>query len=136
MATLVWTNCYLSINSVVESDHVRSLTLNYEAELLDDTAMGDDTRSRKPGLLNWSVEAELFSDLADGDTDELLFALVGAAAFPIIVKPNGAATSTTNPSFTGNAVLENWGPVSGAVGDMGVTRARFLSAGTLTRAEA
>lgn len=136
MATLVWTDAYLTINAVDESDHVRSLTLTYEAELLDDTAMGDTTRSRKPGLLNWSVEAELYSDLADSDLDERLFALVGAAAFTLVMAPNGSSISATNPSFTGLAVLESWGPIAGSVGDMAVTRARFMSAGTLARAEA
>ena len=135
MATLVWTDAFLSINGIVESDHVRSLTLNYAAELQDDTAMGDDTRSRLPGLLDWSIDADLYHDLADGDLSELLFALVGAAPFEVIVKPNGSGTSTTNPSYTGNAVLERFPLIRGSVGDMAVASVTFQSAGTLVRAE-
>ena len=65
MATLVYTNAYLMINGVDLSDHVKSLNLTYEAEMLDDTVMGTTgTRSNKPGLKNWSLEVEFLQDYA------------------------------------------------------------------------
>ena len=64
MATFSYKNAYLAIGSAsgvggtALSAWVRSLTLNYEAESLEDTAMGDTFRSRLAGLKDWSVDVE------------------------------------------------------------------------------
>lgn len=136
MATLIFKDAYVSINSVDLSDHVKSVTLNYEAEMQDDTAMGDTTRSNMAGLLNWSVDVEFLQDYAANEVDATLFSLVGAAAFPIILKPNGSATAVTNPKFTGNAVLASYTPMGGGVGDLAMAPITLSPAGTLTRATA
>ncbi len=136
MATLVWTDAFFLVNSIEESDHTRSLTLTLNAELLDETAMGQTTRINKPGLLNWSLEVELYHDTVDADISERMFALVGAAAFGIEVRPNASTGVTaTNPSFIGNAVLEGMPIISGSVGDMAIMSVTFQSAGALARAE-
>ena len=134
MANMVLYNAYISVNSVDLSDHCHSLTLNYEAEMLDETMMGDLTRSNKPGLKNWSADAEFESDFAAGEVDATLFPLIGANAFALVIKPDNSAVSSTNPSFTGNAVLENYQPLGGTVGELSMTSCTFRSAGTLVRA--
>ena len=133
MATIIYTNAFVSVNAVDLSDHVRQVTLTYEAELQDETAMGQGTRKNKPGLLNWSLEVEFFQDFAAGEVDATLYPLVGAAAFTVAVRPVNAAISTTNPEYTGPAVLASYQPVSGSVGDMGMTPTSFQPAGTLVR---
>lgn len=139
MATLVYTDAYLSVNAVVLSGWVRSLTINYEAEMLDDTAMGTTgTRSNRPGLKNWSMDVEFLQDFVAGGPDATLFPLVGAAAFAIEGRPTSAAVGATNPKYTGNAVLETYPPLSGEVGVLGTASATFRSGGgsALTRATA
>ncbi len=136
MAIFVWTNMYLMINSVLESDHVKKVTLAYGADMLDNTPMATAaTRTRMAGLYDWSMTVELMDDMADGDVDDLLFALVGAAAFPMILKPTQAATAATNPSIRGNAVLEG-NPMGGSVGDLAIKPLVFQSAGVLSRNDA
>jgi len=134
MATFVYTDASVVVNSVDLSDHVKSCTLNYEAEMLDDTVMGDTTRSNIAGLLNWSIDVEFLQDFASAKVDATLFTLVGAAAFTVTVKPTSASVSATNPSFSGSAVLESYPPMSGSVGDLETASATFRSAGTLARA--
>jgi hypothetical protein len=134
MATFVYTDASVVVNSVDLSDHVKSCTLNYEAEMLDDTVMGDTTRSNIAGLLNWSIDVEFLQDFASAKVDATLFTLVGAAAFTVTVKPTSGSVSATNPSFSGSAVLESYPPMSGSVGDLETASATFRSAGTLTRA--
>ncbi len=134
MATFVYTDASVVVNSVDLSDHVKSCTLNYEAEMLDDTVMGDTTRSNIAGLLNWSIDVEFLQDFAAAKVDATLFTLVGAAAFTVTVKPTSASVSATNPSFSGSAVLESYPPMSGSVGDLETASATFRSAGTLARA--
>lgn len=133
MATLIWDDAQVVINGVDLSDHVRQVTLNYSAEMQDETAMSRDTRINKPGLFNWSLEVEFNQDFAASEVDVTLFPLVGAAAFPITVRPTTGAISATNPEYQANAVLESYGPIDGSVGDLAVVTASFQSAGTLTR---
>ena len=107
--------------------------LNYNAEMLDGTVMATAaTRIHRPGLFDWSVDVTVFDDFADADLDDLIFALVGAVAFPIIVRPTQAVIGATNPEFRGNVVLEG-DPVGGTVGELAGKTLTFQSAGVLTR---
>lgn len=117
MATLIYDDAYFTINSVNLSDHVKSLTLNYEAEAQDDTAMSDNTRSSLGGLKNWSVSVEFHQDYAAGEVDVTVFSLVGTST-AIEIRPTSAAVSATNPSYTGNGMVTTYSPLSGAVGDI------------------
>jgi hypothetical protein len=133
MATFVFTNGYVSINGQDHSNHVRGVTLEVNAELQDDTVMGDTTRSRTPGLLDWTLTVEYLQDFADNDIDEDLFALIGAAAFAIAVRPVNTTISASNPEYQGNAVLESYAPIQGTVGEMAGFTAVFRAAGALVR---
>ena len=139
MATLMYSDATFVCNSVDLSNHVRSLTLTYEAEMLDDTVMGTSgTRSNRPGLKNWSFEVTFLQDFAAGSVDATLFPLVGAVAFPVTSKPTSAAVSVTNPQYSGNAILESYPPIAGEVGAMAEATASFRAGGgsTLIRATA
>lgn len=133
MANLVFKNAYVLINSVDLSDHVRQVTLNYKAEQQDDTAMGDSARSRIPGLLDWDLDIEFFQDYASGKVDATLFSLVGAAPFAIAVRPVNTTIASTNPEYQGNAVLESYQPMGGAVGENLMAPTKFMGVGALTR---
>lgn len=133
MAIAVMTNAYVSINSVDLSDHVTAVTVDYSAEIHDSTAMGSGFRSNVAGFKNWTITVDFHQDYASSSVDATLFDLVGAAAFPIHVKPVNATISATNPDFTGNAILENYQPVTARIGELGTVSVTFRSAGTLTR---
>lgn len=134
MATQAFTDAFVSINSVDLSDHVRSVTLNYAAEMLDETAMGATTRTRKGGLKDWSLEVEFNQDFAASEVDVTLFSLVGTT-FTVIVRPdNSEGVGTTNPNYTGTGILESYPPLAGAVGDLHTTSITIQSAGALSRA--
>jgi len=133
MAVFVMTNAYVLINSQDHSNHVKEVTLEYNAELQDDTVMGDTTRSRSPGLLDWKLTVEYLQDFADNDVDEDLFSLVGAAAFAVAVRPVNTTISAANPEYQGNAVLESYSPVKGAVGELAGFTAVFVAASALVR---
>jgi hypothetical protein len=130
MATLIYTDAYFLLNAVNVSGWTRSLTLNYEAEMLDDTVMGTTgTRSNRPGLKSWSIDAEFLQDFVAGGPDATLFPLVGAVPFPIEMRPTSAAAGPNNPKYTGNAVLETYPPLSGEVGALGTITATLRSGG-------
>ena len=133
MATLVWTDGYITINGVDCSNHCRGITLTYNAEMIEDTVFGATARTKKPGYKNWNVQAILEQDFAANSVDATLFPLVGANAFAVAVRPLSAAQNSTNPTFSGNVVLESYQPLQGGVGELLQTTVTFQSAGTLTR---
>lgn len=133
MAKHVLTDASLVINSVDLSDHVRSVTLNYEAELQDDTTMGDDTRTNLGGLKNWSMDVEFTQNYDASKVDATLFSIVGSAV-TVVLKPTSAAVGATNPSYTGTGVIGSYSPIGNSVGDLAVAPVTIAAAGTLTRA--
>ena len=125
-------NAMFEINGTDLSDHVESLTLNYSAEMLDSTAMGDTTRVRKGGLKDWSADVNFHQDLAATEVDATLFTLVGTTAC-VQIRACNACSSAGNPDFSGIVILESYNPLGGAVGAMLDSPSTFQSAGTLSR---
>ena len=134
MATRVISDAFISFDAVDLSDHVRSVTLNYSAELLDDTAMGDTTRSRKGGLFDWSVSVEFYADEASSNVMQTFFAKVGATTAIILRPDNSEGVSATNPNYTGTGIVGGFPLVAGSVGELQMTTVDIQAAGTLTRA--
>lgn len=135
MASLVLTDCFVSLGGTDVSTYVRSVTLPYSVELLDDTTMGDTTRVNKPGLKVWQADIEFQNDFTDNLIDEILFGLVGTS-FTMIVRPTSSAVSTSNPNYTGTGVMENYNPFGQSVGELVTSRVTIKSAGALSRATA
>jgi hypothetical protein len=133
MATLVFTNALVEVDGVDISDHISEFTLNYSAELLDETAMGDNTRVRKGGLLTWSFDATAHQDFAANELDATLFALVGTSSC-WEVRPQNICSSANNPIFSGIGMLETYNPVGGTVGALLDTQITVQSKSTLDRA--
>lgn len=134
MASFVLTDAYVSINGVNLSDHVRSVKITYKADIVDNTAMGATAHTRLPSLKDWSAEVEFNQDFAASNVDATLFPLVGASAFAVEFRPTSLAASSTNPKFTGNALLESYPPLGGKVGDLATATASLMGTGALTRA--
>lgn len=134
MAKFVWKDAFLTVNGVDLSDHVRSLTLNYPGAPVDATAMGDTSRVRLQGITEWNIDVTFTQDFDSGSVDATLFPLGQQdAAFAIEVRPDNSAVSKSNPSFTGNAMINNYQVVGGTVGDLAESTCTFLSRGALTR---
>lgn len=133
MASHMLYNAYVKVNNVDLSDHVKSVTLNYGANQLDDAAMSDETEINLAGIKNWSASVTFDQDYAAAKVDATLFPLVGAAAFPFAIRPDAGAISATNPEFVANATLASYPPVTGTHGDKHRVTAEFNCAATLVR---
>ena len=133
MAVLVLTNAYISVNSVVLSDHGNSVTVNYEVDQIEVTAFGDGGHKFTGGLQNNSIEMTLNQDFATSNVEATIYPLVGTTT-TVVIKPNGATTGATNPSYTiTNAYLAAHTPVAGAVGELAQTTLTFTG-GTIAKA--
>ena len=133
MAEIHLRNAFVKINTVDLSDHVRSVTIAYGAEILDKTAMGDSSRTRIAGLKDWSCDIEFNQDFAAAKVDATLFSLVGSTDFAIKIKAVNSAPSATNPQFAGRVLLESYPPLGNAVGELATVSVTFQGDGDLSR---
>lgn len=133
MAAIVLTNAQVLVNAVDLSAFVRSVKINYKADSPEMTPMGQTTKNRLPGLKDWELDIEFNQDWALTSVDATLFPLVGAAAFPIEVRPVAAARSTTNPGYTGNGLLTDYPILGNKVGEVAVAPIKIMGTGALAR---
>lgn len=134
MAKIVLKDASVVVGGNDISDHVSSVTLTYEADAVEKTAMGDDTHNNIGGTLkNWSLEAELHSDYAVAELDSILFPLVGTEV-SVVVKATSAAVGASNPSYTGQGIVTSYPPLGGSVGDLATGSLSVAPAGDLARA--
>jgi hypothetical protein len=135
MPIMVLTDVFLSIGGVDLSDHVDQVTLSYSADVIDKTAFGTaGTRQRVGGLKDWSMSFQVQSDEAAGSVSATLFPLVGATTAVIMRPKKATAVSATNPNYQGNAVLENFNPLDGGIGELARSSSTLQGDGLLTRA--
>jgi hypothetical protein len=133
MATLVYTNAKFEVNGVDLSAHASEVGLNYASEMQDETAMGDDTRIRKGGLKDWSVDVTFHQDFGATAVDKTLFSIVGTTVC-VEIRPQNICSTAINPIYSGIAVIESYNPLGGSVGALLDAPVTFQSAGTLARA--
>lgn len=136
MATHVLDDVFVSVNAVDLSDHLKSSTLTYEGEAIDQTAMGDSTRKHIGGLKNWNLELMFYQDYAGSSVDATLFPLVNTTT-AIIVRPVATGgVSATNPNFTGTGLVQAYPPITGEIGSSHEVTCSIVAASDLTRATA
>lgn len=132
----VWKNGFIGINGVALSDHARDITLDTSvAELANDTH-GDNVQEKVAGLEDWTITATFLQDFAAGKVDITLNTIGGVGHTPFSIEVGADATtavSTTNPRYSGMAILTNYKPLSGAHGVNLEATATFRPNSQLTR---
>jgi len=78
---------------------LRSFSLESTAETIEDTSMGDTSRTYKVGLKTFTGTASVFFD----ETDTAQTALVAGAEITLNVYPEGASSGDTY--YTGSAIV-------------------------------
>lgn len=134
MAVLVLQNALVTVNAVDLSDHVTSVTLDTGADDIDTTAMSSSGyKSRVGGLKEWSVQVNFQQDFAASKVDATIFPLLGTVT-AVTIKAVNAATSTTNPLYSGNVLVTEYQPVANGVGELATTSVTWPGTAALTRA--
>jgi hypothetical protein len=136
MARIVLTNAFISVGGVDLSDLVASVTLNSTFDVVETTAFSSTAaKTRLAGLADNSVTLEFHQDYATGEVEQTIYPLLGTAA-AVIVKPNGASTSAFNPSYTCSAIISEWTPINGSVGELATASVTWPVTGAITKAVA
>ena len=134
MARIVLTNAFISVGGIDLSDLVSSVSLSSTFDVVETTAFSSSaTKTRVAGLADNSITLEFHQDYATGEVEQTIYPLLGTVA-AVIVKPNGASTSAFNPSYTCQAVISEWTPVNGAVGELATASVSWPVSGAITKA--
>lgn len=133
MGSFAFIDCRLEVNSVNLSAFAKAVTLEVSADELDDTAFGDTYRSKIGGLKDWNVQVEFNSDFAASAVDATLWPLLGTAT-TVKVRPTTSAIGSTNPEYSGSALVSQYNPFGNSVGELATVSVQWPGAGTLSRA--
>jgi hypothetical protein len=136
MARIVLTNAKVTINSVNLSDHIASVTLSTSADVVETTGFSSTAaRTRVAGLQDNSVTLEFHQDFATSNVEQTIYPLIGTAT-TVVVTPVDTTVGATNPSYTFSALVAEWQPLSGAVGELATASVTWPISGAITKAVA
>lgn len=134
MARLVLTNAYITVNGVNLSDHIASVTLTTNRDVVETTAFSSTAaRTRIGGLADNSVTLEFHQDYATSSVEATIYPLLGSTT-AIVVKPNGSTTATDNPAYSFSALVSEWTPLNGAVGELATASVTWNIDGAISKA--
>jgi hypothetical protein len=139
MARLVIQDANVLFASNDISQYITSISLSTSYDVVDTTGLGSSARTRLAGLADNSVVIEFNQDFADNLLEELIngtslaTSTVGTTV-AMQVKPTSAATSASNPKYTFNALIAEWQPLSGAVGELATVSCTWPISGVITKA--
>lgn len=135
MPRLVLTDAFCSINGVDLSDHIASITLTTTEDVVDTTGFSSTSaagRTRIAGLADNSVALEFHQDFATSNVEQTIYPLLGTTT-TVIVRPTSAVQSATNPSYTFTALVSEWQPLSGAVGELATASVTWPVSGSIVK---
>ena len=133
MAKLVLTNANVTLGGTDVSSYVASVTLNISVNEVETTAFGSGATTRVGGLQDNSVTLDMHQDFSA--IEGLVYPLIGSTT-SLVIKPNGTAVGTANPSYTMTPLVTEWTPVNGAVGELATASITWPVSGTVTKATA
>ena len=130
MATVIYTDAKFFLGGYnLSADH-NEIGLDYAAEMLDVTTMGDSTRVNAGGLDTATVNGSGVWNGGTGNADDALFGLVGEDQKVLTLFPDGLTEgSTTAKGYAMKSVLANYN-IGNTVGDMLTFDLTAESAGT------
>jgi hypothetical protein len=141
MARIVLTDANILFASNDISQYVTSVSLSTSYDVIDTTGISTTgaARTRVAGLADNSITLEFNQDFADNALEELINGTnttngtVGLVV-AMQVKPTSAATSASNPKYTFSALVSEWQPLSGAVGELATASVTWPISGPIAKA--
>jgi len=118
------------------SDYVASVTLNSSIDVVETTAFSSTAaRTRIGGLADNSISLEFHQDYASGEVEATIYPLLGTVT-TVTVKPVNTATSASNPLYTASALVSEWTPLNGAVGELATASVTWPVSGAIVKTTA
>lgn len=137
MAKYVVTGNKVSINGTDLSSSVARAEISVNVADVDVTDFGSAGYTELiGGLKSGTVSIDFHQDYAAGSVEATIFPLLGSIATAVIIAGNGTAASSATPAYTATVLVNNWNPVSGAVGDLSTVSVTWPTSGVVTKATA
>jgi hypothetical protein len=136
MSRIVLTDAKITINSVVLSDHIASVTLTTSLDVVETSAFSSTaTKTRVAGLIDNSIALEFHQDYAASNVEATIYPLIGTVT-TIVVQPTSAVVGAANPTYTFSALVAEWTPLNGAIGELATASVTWPITGAITKAVA
>jgi len=133
MARIVLTDAKVTINSVNLSDHIASVSLQMSTDVVETTAFSSTAaKTRVAGLQDNSVTLEFHQDFASSNVEATIYPLLGSTT-TILVSPT-SSVSATSPSYSFTALVSEWTPLNGGVGELATASVTWPISGAITKA--
>ena len=125
----------ITVGTAVLSTSIASVTLDITADEIEVTAFGDSYRKRIGGLRDASVSLDFHQDFGAGAVDALLFPLMGTTV-DIKIAPTSGTVTATNPEYRFSALVTQYQPFAGAIGDLATLSVTWPVNGEVVRGTA
>jgi len=136
MARIVLTNASVIFGTSNDlSDHIASVSISTTHDIVETTSFGNTAKTRIAGLADNSVTLEFHQDFASGSVESIVYPLLGTA-ITIKVKPDAGTVSTANPQYSFSALISEWTPLNGAVGELSTASVTWPISGAITKTTA
>jgi hypothetical protein len=137
MARLVLTNVEVQVGGVSLADHIASVTLGSTYDVLETTAFKGGNvpaaaKTRIAGLVDNSVTLEFHQDFAAASVNATIYPLLGTEV-AVRIQPVNGAISATNPEYQFNAIVSEWTPLNGAVGELATASVTWPITGAIVQ---
>lgn len=138
MPRLVLTNAYVLYASNDISQYVSSIGLSSSVDVIETTGLGNVARTRVGGLFDNQLTVEFNQDFADNALEELVngtslaTSTVGTTV-AMEIRPVNTTVSASNPKYTFSALIAEWQPLSGAVGELVTASVTWPISGPITK---
>ena len=125
----------VTIGTTVLSTSIASVTLDITTDEVETTAFGSSYRTRIGGLKDASVSLDFHQDFGAGAVDALLFPLMGQTV-AVKIAPTSGTVTATNPEYRFDALVTQYQPFAGAVGDLATLSISWPVSGEVVRGTA
>jgi hypothetical protein len=137
MARIVLTNVEVLVGAVDLSDHVASVTLSSTYDVLETTAFAggnvpNAAKTRIAGLADNSVTLEFHQDFAAGEVEATVYPMLGTTQ-TIKIKPTTGPIAADNPEYMVSALVSEWTPLNGAVGELATASVTWPVSGAIVK---
>jgi len=133
MAKIVLTNPSITIGGVDLSDHINNITLETKYDIVETTTFGSTAKTRVAGLADNQISIDFMQDFGSSSVEATIYPLLGTTT-SIVIKPVAGSTTSTNPQYTVSALVADWTPLKGGVGQLATASVTWPVSGAITKA--
>ena len=133
MAKIVLTNPSITIGGIDLSDHISNITLETKYDIIETTTFGSTSKTRVAGLADNQVTLDFMQDFGASSVESTIYPLLGTST-TIVMQPVAGSATTTNPKYTVSALVADWTPLKGGIGQLATASVTWPISGAITKA--